>query len=204
MTPTPPSNNFSVRGTKLLTRHKLRYFNTNNNKKPVQPPKKDCYEINYYVDYNAPPIKPDDLIVEPLGAETPFTSLRYFFNYKRTIYNKKGGKKIGVATYEINGNIIEISEDNKSGIIRGDYASHHMLHINGNSYDIHYIGKLDFILGLRGSQTSINRENPAENIKTAQFQYASAILIFKNNKKINSGNNVTKLVNGDYSIKWSK
>ena len=80
-----------------------------------------------------------------------------------------------------------------------------MLHINGHSYDIHYVGKLEFILGLRGTQTSINMVNPAENIKNVHFQYASAILIFENNVKINSGDNDTKLVNnGDYSIKWSK
>ena len=167
------------------------------------PLKNDCKcKIKYYVDYDAPPIKPDDLIEASLGAETQFTSLRYFFNYKRTIYNKKGGEKIGVATYGINGNIIEISKDKKSGTIRGDYVSHHMLDINGHSYDIHYIGKLDFILGLQGSQTSINMVNPAENIKTSHSQYASAVLIFKNNVKINSGNNVTKLVNNRYYIKW--
>ena len=205
---TPPANNFSIRGyTGLLTKHRRqRAQDTKNSVQPVQPPKKNVdYEIKYYVDYTSPPIKPNDLIVDALGGETPFTSLRYFFNYKRIIYNKKGGEKIGVATYEINGNIVEISKDKKSGKIIGDYVAHHMLHINGHSYDIHYVGKLEFILGLRGTQTSINMVNPAENIKNVHFQYASAILIFENNVKINSGDNDTKLVNnGDYSIKWSK
>ena len=49
----------------------------------VQRPKKNLnYDITYYVDYSALPIKPNDLIIDPLGAETPFTSIRYFFNYK--------------------------------------------------------------------------------------------------------------------------
>ncbi len=168
----------------------------------VQRPKKILnYDITYYVDYSALPIKPNDLIIDPLGAETPFTSLRYFFNYKRTIQNKKGGEKIGTASYGINGNIIEISKDKKTGKIRGDYLSHHTFRYNGDYYNIHYIGKVDLILGLRGTQTSINTDNPAENIKNVNFQYVSAILVFKNNKKINSGDNDTSLLNaGDYRI----
>ena len=167
--------------------------------------KKKLKTLNYYVDYLAPPVKPYDLIIDSLGAgvETPQSSLRYFFNYRRPIYDKKCGSKIGNATYGINGNIIKISSDKKSGKITGDFLAQHSFSMKNNYYDIHYIGKINLILGLFPGQTVINEAAPAQNIKGVKFQYVSAILIFKNNIKINSGENTTRLVNnGKYKITW--
>jgi hypothetical protein len=171
---------------------------------------KKTFRLHYYVDYTLPPIKPYDLIVDILSENTPTTSLRYFFNYKRPIYDRKGGIQIGLASYGINGYTVEISDDKKTGKIKGDYMATHTFDLNNSRYDVFYSGQIYLQLGLLNipgipPQTSIDELMPHKNIINVNFEHVAALYIFKDHIKINHGDNKASLKNaGDYKIKGIK
>jgi len=153
------------------------------------------FQINYRIYYNEPPIPPYNLVL--ISSNPP---QNYLFSYKRPIKDDQD-KLIGTGTYQITINSVEISANNTTGQMMGDFTAHHQFSKENSNYDIYLNGSIILKLGLRFGQTSIDPLNPFQFIITNELDTINATSIFLNSEKINYGNNSLKITNGyQYTI----
>lgn len=170
------------------------------------------FNINYYIDYTAPPIYPYNIVLlgsggappGPYGSPTPD---RMLLSYRREITIKKGCKMIGEASYLINAYKVELSDDKKSGSIWATYtSSHEFKNKRGDQYDLRFEGNLKFKLGIRQGPGSdpvkiIDPSLPFLYVIGNEVDNVSATSVFKNKTKISYGDCITTFNNGNYNIK---
>jgi hypothetical protein len=171
--------------------------------------KQKTFNVCYNIDYLAPPIYPNNLVLLGSGGgdpvflpidgsidPDPLTGVpdRRLLSYRRDIKDKKNGTIIGVASYLLHAYKLEVAK--KSGSIYCSYTGHHEFVKNGNEYDITVQGNLKFLL--RGT---INPSAPFSSIVGNKFDNTSAVVVFINGKKENYGNNVLTLNSGQYQVK---
>jgi len=148
------------------------------------------FQLNYRIYYNEPPIPPYNLVL--ISSNPP---QNFLFSYKRPIKDDQD-KLIGIGTYQITINSVEISDNNTTGQMKGVFTAHHEFSKENNNYDIFLNGSIKLILGLRSGQTMINVLTPFQFIITNQLDSISATSIFINSKKINYGNNSLTINDG--------
>jgi hypothetical protein len=172
------------------------------------------FNISYFIDYAAPPIHPNNVVLlgsgggAPAGPNgiSPARPLdRILLSYRREI-RKKNGKLIGEASYLVNIYKVELSNDKKSGTIWSTYTSVHELYKNkdGDEYNLSFEGKFKFKLGMKpGSDPAavIDPSFPYLYIVGNNVENVSATSVFKNKTKINYGDCVTMFNTGKYNIK---
>jgi hypothetical protein len=163
-------------------------------------PTEEIITLKYIINYNVPPIPPNNLVLLSNSNETS----RFLFSYKRPILNE-GGSIIGLASYVIHVYNVDINDDLKSGTMKGTYTAHHEFTLNGNNYDINFEGNQLFNLGTRGQNNMIDTTRPYENIIDNKLDCIHATSIFKNKINLNNGNNNVSLNDdGTYTIKYVK
>ena len=166
--------------------------------------KDKIFKLCYNIDYSAASKYPNNVVLLGSGGASPDSPDsppdRMLFSYRREIKDKKGGKIIGDASYVLHAYKLEVSDDKKNGKYFVTFTAHHQLQKCGNDWDITYTGNAAWILG-ENSGGLINPSNPLLNIVSFTLDNISANSIFKNDKKINHGNNQVKLNDGEYKIK---
>jgi hypothetical protein len=169
--------------------------------------KDKIFKLCYNIDYTAASKYPNNLVILGSGGGAPASPAspasppdRMLFSYRREIKDKKGGKIIGDASYVLHAYKLEVSDDKKNGKIFGTFTAHHELQKCGNEWDITYSGNATWVLGEK-SGGLINPSNLFLNIVDFTLDNISANSIFKNDKKINHGNNQVNLNDGKYKIK---
>jgi hypothetical protein len=167
-----------------------------------------CFEYKYYVPYDPriqPPVAPYNLVVLAKGKEEDG---RLIMSYKRPLYNsksdmKEGKKAIGEVSYLIHVHTVTIDPSGIKGTMRADFTAHHSFKRKDIEYDLMYTGQVEWVLGLRPGQTTIDKTN-LENyiVNTGDLDTISVVSVLINGKKINYGNNVATLKNGgDYRVR---
>ena len=141
------------------------------------------FKLCYTVPYNEPPIPPYNLVLLSKNEN------RMIFSYKRPIKDNKN-ILVGEASYLIHIYNVEISPDLKSGTMYGTFSAHHEVKKNNNNYDIMLTGNCKWVLGIRPGQQNIDPNTPYLFIVGNDLDCISATSIFKNNNKINHGNNI--------------
>jgi hypothetical protein len=168
--------------------------------------KQKTFNVCYNIDYLAPPIYPNNLVLLGSGGGAPAgpngnppAALpdRMLLSYRRDIKDKKNGTIIGVASYLLHAYKLEVAE--KSGSIYCSYTGHHEFVKNGNEYDITVQGNLRFLLS--DARGPIDPSAPFSSIVGNEFDNTSAVVVFINGKKENYGNNVLTLNSGQYQVK---
>lgn len=166
--------------------------------------KDKIFKLCYNIDYTAASKYPNNLVLLGSGGDPASPASppdRMLFSYRREIKDKKGGKIIGNASYILHAYKLEVSDDKKNGKLFVTFTAHHELQKCGNEWDITYTGNAVWILG-ENSKGLINPSTPFLNIVSFTLDNVSANSIFKNDKKINHGNNQVKLnEDGEYIIK---
>lgn len=162
--------------------------------------KRKCFDFKYYIPYvNAErPVAPYNIVV--IGNEIG----RLFFSYKRPIYDyKQSTRKIGEANYLIHMHTLNIDSNGRNGTLRGDFTATHSFLRKDNEYDLTFTGQLEWVLGVRLGQTTIDSTNPQNHVVGVnEIDHISANCVFKNRKKINHGNNIATLKNGgEYRVR---
>jgi hypothetical protein len=167
--------------------------------------KQKTFDYKYFVPYSAeivPPVAPYNLVT------LSNSNGRILMSYKRPIYRNKSesndiNKRIGEVNYLIHAHTIITNQNNASGTMRSDFTAHHSFIRNNIEYDIIYNGQVEWILGLRSGQTSIDVANP-QNYITGMNEIDTLVVnsILKNGKKINHGNNIVSVKNfGEYRVR---
>lgn len=181
------------------------------------------FNISYFIDYAAPPIYPNNVVLLGSGGGAPASPNgippagpngipparpldRMLLSYRREIRKKKDGKLIGEASYLVNIYKVELSNDKKYGTVWSTYTSVHELYKNkdGDEYNLSFEGKFKFKLGMKpGSDTAavIDPSFPYLYIVGNNVENVSATSVFKNKTKINYGDCVTMFNTGKYNIK---
>jgi len=154
------------------------------------------FQLNYRIYYADPPIPPYNLIVLISSAPNNF-----LFSYKRQIKDTQDNL-IGVGTYQIEIFFVKISADKKTGEMIGDFSAHHEFGLDSD-YDVFLEGNIKLKLGLRPglTGTEIDPSKPYDYIIGNDLDRISAKSIFRNNNKINYGNNSVIITNNyQYTI----
>ena len=165
--------------------------------------KDKIFKLYYNIDYTAASTYPNNLVLIGSGGDPASPASppdRMIFSYRREIKDKKSGEIIGDASYILHAYKLEVSNDKKNGKIFGTFTAHHELKKYGNEWDIMYTGNAIWILSEKSGRP-IDPSKPFLNIVDFTLDNVSANSIFKNDKKINHGNNQVKLNKGEYKIK---
>lgn len=128
-------------------------------------------DLNYYIDYTAIPVAPNNFVEYSDSDPTVFIA----FKYRRDIldYNNM---VIGNAVYDVKCNQITYSAGNTSGIINATYSTVQTFIYKNKNYVVYAQGKINYTL----AGNPINTTTPFASVVNAQIQNLATTNVFVN------------------------
>ena len=166
---------------------------TTSHKKSHKKPK----DINYYIDYTAIPVAPNNIVIFSSSDPTVFIA----FKYSRDILDYNNNV-IGNAVYDVKCNQITYYNSNTSGIINATYTTVQTF-INGNkNYIVYAQGKINYTL----AGAPIDTSNPFASVINVQLLNLATTNVFVNssiytNAQIKTGSVSNSLIT-KYTLKF--